>query len=37
MRPDWKMHIRQNGIPVSLDLGGNWNYIVERREKKQYP
>lgn len=28
MRPDWKMHTRQNGIPVSLDLGGNWNHIV---------
>lgn len=28
MRPDWKVHTRQKGIPMSLDLGGNWNHIV---------
>lgn len=37
MRPDWKMCTRENGTPVSLDLGGNWNHIVGGREKKQYP
>lgn len=37
MRPDWKMHTRQNGTPVSLDRGGNWNHVVGGREKKQYP
>lgn len=31
------MHTRQNGIPMTLDLGGNWNHIVGGREKKQYP
>lgn len=28
MRADWKAHTSQKGIPMSLELTGNWNYIA---------